>query len=427
LLKLGEKLKPVSSKSKNNKFKTFCDKCVRVQGLDKSHPCIVCGLVLKSRSLLEAHRKAKHGSAVQVQFDCSKCSLVFSSKQSRTKHENTVHKARPALECEECGECFQSIQTLSFHKSRHTGEFSYSCEHCGKGFNNFKLLEEHEHIHTGRKPYSCTQCTKSFSNRGSLWLHVKKHETDKPYICDYCSKGFGHASHLAVHKRMHTGERPYPCRLCDEGFVSSNHLKRHMKTHKNEDPFACGLCDKTFQKRGLLSKHGNLEHGGKIVDAAQANSHLHHKPEDTLQLTKLESNVFEHIAADSFRTGSTVADSFRTSSVTQATMVANSRQSAMTSEAADSYKTGSTAIMTSHTGVATDRITTAMTSEAAVGRSKEYLLVEQADRMLSLPKLEDDPHFILPENILEEDSSKDQPIVFIQVSGNQQFQPEFMQ
>ena len=35
--------------------------------MDKSHPCIVCGLVLKSRSLLEAHRKAKHGSAVQVQ------------------------------------------------------------------------------------------------------------------------------------------------------------------------------------------------------------------------------------------------------------------------------------------------------------------------------------------------------------------------
>ena len=156
-----------------------------------------------------------------------------------------------------------------------------------------------------------------------------------------------------------------------------------MKTHKNEDPFACGLCDKTFQKRGLLSKHGNLEHGGKIVDAAQANnSHLHPKPEDTLQLTKLESNVFEHIAADSFRTGSTVADSFRTSSVTQATMVANSRQSAMTSEAADSYKTGSTAIMTSHTAVATDRITTAMTSEAAVGRSKEYLLVEQVLELL---------------------------------------------
>ena len=31
-LSCGEKLKPVSAKSKNNKFKTFCDKCVRVQG-----------------------------------------------------------------------------------------------------------------------------------------------------------------------------------------------------------------------------------------------------------------------------------------------------------------------------------------------------------------------------------------------------------
>ena len=31
-LSCGEKLKLVSSKSKNNKFKTFCDKCVRVQG-----------------------------------------------------------------------------------------------------------------------------------------------------------------------------------------------------------------------------------------------------------------------------------------------------------------------------------------------------------------------------------------------------------
>jgi len=393
-LSCGEKLKP--SKSKKNKVKNFCDICFKIKGFKKGHPCIECGLMLKTKTLLEAHKKSKHSSHNQTQYDCSECSQIFSSKQSRTKHENTVHKARATLECDECGECFQSSQTLQFHKSRHTGEFSYKCSHCGKGFNNFKLLEEHQHIHTGSKPYSCSQCPKSFANRGSLWLHVKKHQNDKPYICDYCLKGFGHASHLAVHRRMHTGERPYSCRLCEEGFVSSNHLKRHMKSHPNEDPFACGLCDQTFQKRSALSKHGNDEHGGKIVDAATAlSNNLSNQKlveeDTTLHLTssKGDSTVFEHITSTSITVTSASSSSCTPS-------------------------------------VATDRISTAMTSAAAIGRSKEYLLVDQTDRILSLPKLEDEADFVLPVNIMEEDP-KDQPIVFIQVSDNPPFQSGFMQ
>jgi hypothetical protein len=413
-LSCGQKLKP--SKLKNNKPKTYCDKCVRLKGVEKGFPCIVCGLLLKSRNLLEAHKKTKHSSPDQIQFECSKCVQVFSSKQSRTKHENAVHKARQSMECDECGESFQSVQTLQFHKSRHTGEFSYKCDHCGKGFNNFKLLEEHQHIHTGRKPYSCSQCPKSFANRGSLWLHVKKHQNDKPYICDFCSKGFGHASHLAVHKRMHTGERPYSCRLCEEGFVSSNHLKRHMKSHKNEDPFACGLCNQTFQKRSALSQHGLLEHGGKVVDAALVamhnNTHSHHKQNvDSLHLTKFEGTVFEHMTDTDSSMAAT--DSSLTASISVSEALTTPHQ----------LTAGSSGSSTP--SVATDKISTAMTSSAAVGRSKEYLLVDQTDQILSLPKLEDNQDFTLPVNIMEEDV-KDQSTVFIQVSENPPFQSGFM-
>jgi len=261
----GGQLTSVTFRS-NSSNNLFCAVCVRLR--QKNFVCKHCNNYFTSKVKLNKHINTVHPHLNRAPYSCDHCELVFNTRQALNKHVSSKHQeTKERHECEECGECFQSLQSLHWHRSKHTGDFAFKCKHCDKGFNNYKLMEEHENLHTGNKPYQCTKCPKSFANKGTLWLHVKKHETDKPYACDYCSKSFGHTSHLAVHKRIHTGEKPYDCRLCEEKFISGNYLKRHMKTHKDQDPFACGLCNKTFQKRSDLSKHGNTEHNGKIVTA----------------------------------------------------------------------------------------------------------------------------------------------------------------
>jgi len=256
------------SKKKPSKLCGACTKGSRMKPpASRSFSCGYCFKKFKSRGAVSEHVKQKHVADVHKSYQCENCPETFSSKHNKLAHHRLIHKgSAKALACDECGDSFQTFQALQYHRSKHTGDFSFNCQYCNKGFNNFKLMEEHSHIHTGDKPYVCTHCNQKFANRGSLWLHVKKHNVKKPYVCDYCNKEFGHSSHLVVHKRLHTGESPYKCRFCSEGFISGNHLKRHMRSHQNELPFACGLCGKPFGKRSELVKHGNSEHKGNVVD-----------------------------------------------------------------------------------------------------------------------------------------------------------------
>jgi len=364
----------------NGKQNLFCDVCIKLR--QKNVACKYCDNYFTSKVKLKHHINTVHPQLKKSQYTCDHCELEFSTRHALNKHITSKHQDTKVMhQCQECGENFQSLQSLHWHRSKHTGEFAFKCKHCNKGFNNYKLMEEHEHIHTGTKPYKCTKCPKSFANKGTLWLHIKKHDTDKPYVCDYCSKSFGHTSHLAVHKRIHTGEKPYDCRLCSEKFISGNYLKRHMKTHKDQDPFACGLCEKTFQKRSALSKHGNTEHNGKIVTATAP----------TISSSKSRDKLGEVLSVDE-------------------------------SEATDPHHMSDEAETAVMPSVNNTMMNTAIPSTST--STKEYLMIGSDCSDFIVP-------VNLPVHLLDTEETKDSDdhnIVLIQVSGNSQFQnSNFMQ
>ncbi|XP_030033323.2 zinc finger protein OZF-like [Manduca sexta] len=271
--------------------------------------CVVCGLMVQSRSAMEAHIRTHTG---EKPFACDICNMKFNVKGSLKKHIETHHTNRERkFICETCGsrffrKCeiiahvrrhtderpyacklcpkrFRQISSLIRHKYSHTGERRHSCPICQKSFYDKSAIQKHMSVHSNEKKYTCHLCNKSVKSKSSLYTHLKIHSNEKQVICNICGMTFSLKGNLQTHMRRkhseksgqcsvcmktypdleehmrkHTGERPYACKNCDQAYATKRSLSYHiMFKHENADKYKCsiGECTKTFPTGKLLEMH----------------------------------------------------------------------------------------------------------------------------------------------------------------------------
>ena len=129
--------------------------------------CPECG---KKVHNLTGHRLTHY----QEKHQCSFCPSVFRSRSSLDAHKKAVHEKVP---CMECGKLFGAKFMKRHIEAAHTPDDQKKCrcEVCGKGFSCNQRLLEHLNIHTGEKPFKCRYCSASFASRGTCAGHERGH------------------------------------------------------------------------------------------------------------------------------------------------------------------------------------------------------------------------------------------------------------
>ncbi|XP_066524606.1 uncharacterized protein [Hoplias malabaricus] len=229
--------------------------------LPDAFKCIACGQTFNQKIDFVSHMKT-HKDRDRADQDkkkklapgeCRFCGQIFSIFELRN-HLKTHSEFRPH-QCDHCGKCFATLQSLLAHISNHTGEKPHSCSNCGKKFFTRSHLKSHMRSHSKERPYCCSYCGKCFYSLGNLTIHTRLHTGEKPYVCLECGKAFSSSGCLQVHQRCHTGEKPYPCTVCGRSFMVSSHRTIHMRSHTGHRPFACEICGKTFVRKRCLNEH----------------------------------------------------------------------------------------------------------------------------------------------------------------------------
>nr|XP_054930136.1 uncharacterized protein LOC126536779 [Dermacentor andersoni] len=234
------------------------------------HQCEVCGGRFRNPTLLAAH--VCQGKPVE----CEACGEVFQSVAARDQHQAATH-GEPQFKCETCGKGFFKQETLSEHpcvnildatstesgsRKRDTNLTPLVCEICGSTFSSTSSLNVHKTLH-GEKRFQCDVCGKRFHRKDLLLEHHAVHG-DPTYPCPTCQKLFKTKKSLDVHMMIHSGVKRFKCGVCGKEFFQKGNLQKHEDTHLSERRHRCTVCQKVFTTRESLARH-MLEHSrGKI-------------------------------------------------------------------------------------------------------------------------------------------------------------------
>ncbi|XP_055533780.1 zinc finger and BTB domain-containing protein 17-like [Wyeomyia smithii] len=250
----------------------LCDKKfrseTRFQGHMRTHQglkpalCTYCNKDFQKYISLKFHIRQKH-SDEQIKFPCDfpGCELVYSSKQSMTKHRkrhdpNFVMPEPKHSVCDQCGKTFSTTGALKKHSYIHTGDMPFECSLCKKRLPTAHKLKEHTMRHEGIKNHVCPYCGQKKTTRHELKVHMNYHTREKQFTCHVCAQVFSNIGNMSRHiKIVHCGIKAYPCTYCDRSFGKAETLKHHVMTHTGEKPHECKVCGKRFIQQVALQTH----------------------------------------------------------------------------------------------------------------------------------------------------------------------------
>lgn len=248
----------VRNKIKAGKQSSLSKTNVKVSaGLDDPLECDICGVVYKSKIMLNRH-KQKHeveNTDGKNPLQCVICKKLYPNWKSLTIHKRK-HGAAKEQMCGTCGKGFRTKQELVRHEFVHTNAKSSPCHICGKLFKNKSYALMHSKLHSEEnRKHVCELCGKHFLRGPDIQKHMRIHTGEKPFICSHCGRSFSESSHLIRHERLHTGEKPYECEQCNLTFTHKEVLLRHSFSHVNYLPFSCEVCIKGFKTKRELNHH----------------------------------------------------------------------------------------------------------------------------------------------------------------------------
>ena len=227
--------------------------------------CKVCFQLCKNGAILKRHME-KHVN--KGSFLCNLCSREFTAKQYLKLHIVRIHeglKRATKFQCKECnGGKYATEETLEQHMLDDHSGLEYICSQCPTVFSTKRGRTHHESRLHGEKTVKCDQCDEMFTSESCKNEHIsKRHTKEKKLICPHCGEGFHLYNSFNAHVLRHTDSRQHPCEECGKSYFLDRVLKTHMKTHTL--PYKCDQCDVRKGTLSDLKNHIRKIHDGLFV------------------------------------------------------------------------------------------------------------------------------------------------------------------
>ncbi|XP_069549415.1 zinc finger protein 1035 [Brachyistius frenatus] len=211
------------------------------------YECTECGQSFVGYNVFQQHRCSHQRRAITgTKYPNPSTKKSTPTYYHATEEEEEIDVTGDELyNCSVCSMQFSSKSVLLEHQiARHLDEKPFKCELCGKTFARRQYLKEHERRHrvkvttqnapqSSERAFRCIQCQARFPSSYDLSLHMRVHaeEAVGEYRCDMCYKSFSRWSLLKQHQESHVGEVVYECTECDKAFAFPNLLEEHQQTH----------------------------------------------------------------------------------------------------------------------------------------------------------------------------------------------------
>jgi len=181
-----------------------------------SFPCSLCPNKSRTQKTLNQHMSKCHEEQCEWfphieekggKWFCKICNTSYSKKNKGIIHWRRIHKL---------------------------GKVEFECTVCNKMFSSKHNMVEHNKLHTKSKDAICDLCGDAFKSKRELKNHVlrlhgseKEKEEMKKFVCTTCGKGFYHECSLKDHEYVHLDQLSFFCEKCGSGFRTSNALRIH--------------------------------------------------------------------------------------------------------------------------------------------------------------------------------------------------------
>lgn len=153
---------------------------------DLLHVCNICGEEFAKRYGLQRHKLRKHSVK---QLSCEVCSKEFSCNEDLLQHSK-CHTNLDTLKCDHCGKTFTTSCALQRHATLHQAvTHQFECTKCSMKFTRKDSLGTHMKIHAQKRPFVC-HCGKRFVRKSRLKEHEDMHNKVPKYSCDICKHSF---------------------------------------------------------------------------------------------------------------------------------------------------------------------------------------------------------------------------------------------
>ena len=280
----------------------------------KTHPCEVCGPVLRGIFHLAEQQGTQHSKKLLKCRACAK-GLSFSTdlqqSQQQHKQEKTpiisvdrpsfvkAHVSGEPLTSKEVGDDFRSTSEHLKQQASHTGEkpntvtqcmetLQSKKSHCTRGeckkaFSPKHTLVQDHNACPERQRFVCSKCGKKFKYKSSFIVHQKAHTGDRLYECGDCGKSFRGSSALIQHRRIHTGARQYKCSKCGKSFSQEFVLIYPQRSNPGENCHVCYHCAQSSGQSSIFIQQRTV-HTGEIS----------YKCTECRKSFKRKSDVIEH-------------------------------------------------------------------------------------------------------------------------------------
>ncbi|EZA51027.1 hypothetical protein X777_10315 [Ooceraea biroi] len=272
-----------------------------------------------------AHSRTDETSEYELQYKCSKCDRLYSSKKSLDRHTLTHNEKK--FKCDDCDKEFFCLDKLLKHVNLHKTKEKpkpVSCRICNKSFRKTDTMVRHLNVHKKVNPKEVFCILKEIRDKRksenilessdeshNMLLTGKDEETTN----DEKSQSENDGTTRELRKRSVRAEQRssdllnsdssddrfepscdasfYHCEHCSKRYSTERALQRHLLVH-DEKKYVCNVCNMKFFRPDRLKSHKD-RYGH---DESKVCSEPQKPPDDKSAIKLINSWIREELDSD---------------------------------------------------------------------------------------------------------------------------------